>query len=585
VNIDVNTFAIVLGIFYAIQFVIFLIEFYYNRNYKGIDWWLIYAATALFGFLCLLARQIKPIEHVAVFGQNLAFILSSFFIYIGLVRFFGKKEKLNLMIIIFIFFLIPFSYYLFYEDNIQMRTIIIWSTVSIIAVLSAYDLQKYKTKSLEIASNICITVFVAHALFSGSKVLLLLSGSVINSFDSQLFINTSSYVELLIVSLLWTYTLILFINHRLTAEMKQAKDHFEVIFNTTPDAILITEIPGGTITSVNDKFYELTGYSPKESVGSSTVALNFWYDIQERRCFLDKVMEQGYCFDFEAHLWHKDQRKLSGMISSKVITLNEKPQLISIVRDTTERKRWEEEIVRQNKQLQILNNEKDKFFSIIAHDLKSPFNAFLGLTEIMADEIPNLPLIDLIRLANKMRESARNLFGLLENLLSWSMIKQGMTNFQPENIFLQPEINESILIYFDLANRKEIAIVQNVEPDTVVYADRNMLRSLIRNLVSNAIKFTPKGGTVTIFAQILPDNSTQISVNDTGIGISKQMQDQLFKIDSSTSRKGTNGELSCGLGLHLCKEFVSSHNGKIWVESLNGEGSTFFVTLPSVARV
>ncbi|MCK9411161.1 MAG: PAS domain-containing sensor histidine kinase [Prolixibacteraceae bacterium] len=584
-NIDIYTFGIVLGIFYAIQFVIFLIEFYYNRSYKGIGWWLIYAATSLFGFLCLIARQIKSIEHLAIFGQNVAFITASFLLYIGLMRFLGKREKMNLIIIIFIFFLIPFTYFLFLKDNIQVRTIVIWSAVTLIAVLSAYDLQKYKTKSLEIACNISITVFAFHALFSGSKVLLLLSGNVIKTFDSQVFINSSSYIELLIVSLLWTYTLILFINHRLTSDMKLAKDHFEVIFNTTPDTILITGLADGLITSVNDKFEEVTGYSAEEALGKTVFDLNLWEEPEERKVFAKLVQKNGYCSDFEYKCRIRNQNILTGLISSRTIILNNEPYIISVVRDITERKKREEEIVLQNAQLQILNNEKDKFFSIIAHDLKNPFNAFLGLTEVMADEIPNLPLSEVILLAGKMRDSARNLNGLLENLLSWSMIKRGMTSFHPEIIALLPEINESILTYHDPANKKQIGIGLQVTSEMMVYADKNMLRSMIRNLVSNAIKFTPEGGSVIISASVLPDNSTQISIKDTGIGITQEMQKLLFQLDSTTSRSGTNGELSCGLGLHLCQEYVSTHNGKIWVESLNGEGSTFFVTLPSVEQV
>lgn len=581
-NIDIYTFAVALGIFFAIQFVIFLIEFYYHKDYKGLGWWLIYTAAALIGFIFMIVRQIKSIEQIAIFGQNVLFIMSAFFIYIGLMRFFGKRERLSLMVIIFLSFVIPFTYFVFYQDDIQIRTILIWSTVFFIAVLTAYDLQKYKTKSLEIATNICIAAFVGHALFSGSKVILMLSGSVIKTVESQEFINISSYVELLIISIFWTYSMILMINHRLAAEMKLAKDHFEVIFNTTPDPIVITGVGDGFITSVNHKFQEVTGYTNEETRGKTVFDLYLWNKSEEREAFVSTVQKQGYCSDYEAEFRIKDQSIITCLISSRIITLNNESHMISVIRDITERKKKEEEIVRQNKQLQILSNEKDKFFSIIAHDLKSPFNAFLGLTEIMADELPNLPLNEVIKLAGNMRDSARNLYVLIENLLSWSMIKQGMTNFQPEYIALAPEINESILTYIDPAKKKKISIVQNVASETMIYADKNMLRSLIRNLVSNAIKYTPEGGSVTISAKVLPDNSTLISVKDTGIGISKQMQDLLFKIDSSTSRKGTNDELSCGLGLHLCKQFVTSHNGKIWVESYNEEGSTFFAEFPSI---
>ena len=231
--------------------------------------------------------------------------------------------------------------------------------------------------------------------------------------------------------------------------------------------------------------------------------------------------------------------------------------------------------------MQTINREKDKFFSIIAHDLKSPFSSFLGLTEIMAEEIPNLPLSEVIQLAAKMRDSARNLYGLLDNLLEWSLIKQGVTKFSPVQILLYPQIKECTITYLDPMQKKHIQLLIEVPTETKVYADENMLRSLLRNLISNAIKFTHEGGSITIAAENQPDLSCLISVTDTGIGISPVMQKLLFKIDASTSRKGTNGELSTGLGLLLCQEFATRHSGTIWVESKESEGSTFFIQLPS----
>jgi signal transduction histidine kinase len=260
--------------------------------------------------------------------------------------------------------------------------------------------------------------------------------------------------------------------------------------------------------------------------------------------------------------------------------LNEKLQLISIIRNISERKKREELTKIQNAQLQEINSEKDKFFSIIAHDLRSPFSAFLGLTEIMAEKLPNLPISEILLLAAQMRDSARNLFGLLENLLQWSLIKRGIAKFNPGHIALHPEMHECILTYLGALQHKQISIELNVPENESVYADQNMIRSLIRNILSNALKFTPEGGNITISSERLPDSGCVISVRDTGIGMSKEMQGQLFKIGADISRKGTSGELSTGLGLLLCKEFVSMHHGEIWVESTEGKGSTFYVKFP-----
>jgi PAS domain S-box-containing protein len=401
---------------------------------------------------------------------------------------------------------------------------------------------------------------------------------------SPQFINISSYFEIVIISVFWTYAIIMMINQRLTSEMKRAKDHFEAIFNTTPDAIVITNLTDGTITDANDKFYELSGYKPEESLGKTAGDLKLWFDSEKRDNYLSLIKQQGYCFDYEAVFQREDRKKITGLVSGRSINLNEKLQLISIIRNISERKKREELTKIQNAQLQEINSEKDKFFSIIAHDLRSPFSAFLGLTEIMTEKLPTLSGDEILILASQMRDSAKNLFGLLENLLQWSLIKRGIAKLNPEQIKLNPEMHESMLTYLGASQSKRISILLNVSENETVYADPHMLRSLIRNILSNAIKFTPEGGTVTISSERLPDNSCMISVRDTGIGISQKMQKLLFKIGADISRKGTSGEPSTGLGLLLCKEFVSMHHGEIWVESTEGEGSTFYVKFPPAEK-
>jgi len=529
----------------------------------------------------MLTRQVKVLEHFSILCQNILMLLALAFLYIGIMRFLGKKERVNSLIAIFIVFIIPFTYFIFFDDNIQFRTILLWSTMAALSFLSAYNLWLNKPTSLKLATNISVFVFLGHGAFSVVKVLLLLNGSVITDFNSPYLINTFSYFESLVASILWTYSMIMMINQQMTFEMERSKDHFEVIFNTSPDPILITNLSDGTITSVNERFHELSGFEPQEVLGKTTLDLNLWQSLAERDNFISVIRKKGHCSNLEAAFQLKDYSIISCLISSQVIHLNETLQIMSIIRDITLQKKKEDEIVEKNAQLLTINAEKDKLFSIIAHDLRNPFSTFLGLTEVMADELPQMTISETKEMVGKMRDSAKNIFGLLENLLEWALIKQGITGFIPEFIALYPEIQESTKYYLYSAQEKQISINLKVSEEQMVYADKNMLRSLIRNLLSNAIKFTQNGGSVTISAITLPDNSCLISFEDTGIGISEEIQNRLFKIGSNTSRLGTDGELSSGLGLLLCYEFVSRHNGKIWVESAEGKGSTFFVELPS----
>ena len=238
------------------------------------------------------------------------------------------------------------------------------------------------------------------------------------------------------------------------------------------------------------------------------------------------------------------------------------------------------EIQEQSIKFQNLNAEKDKFFSIISHDLRGPFNGFLGLTSILTDGLSNLTQADIHEIAVTMKNSAANIFLLLENLLEWSRLQRGITIVDPGPILLMPMIAESMHYLLDSANNKGIVIKYEIPADMVVHADKFMLASILGNLTSNAVKFTRKGGVVTITAKKEPGNPVEITIMDTGIGMSSKLISDLFRLDVQTNRKGTQGEPSSGLGLLLCKDFIEKHGGRIWVESDIHKGSIFHFTLP-----
>jgi signal transduction histidine kinase len=199
----------------------------------------------------------------------------------------------------------------------------------------------------------------------------------------------------------------------------------------------------------------------------------------------------------------------------------------------------------------------------------------------MSEDLQSLSMAQIQTIALSMSKSANNLYALLENLLAWSRLQRGMTSFDPKSFSLLPKIAESLELVQEMAHRKGIETVLNFQEDLVVFADQNMLESAIRNVALNAVKFTNKGGKITISARAVSRNSVEISIKDTGIGMDREIQNKLFRIDEHNSRPGTEGEASTGLGLLLSKEFIEKHGGKIWVESEEGKGSTFFFTFPS----
>ncbi|HNV53273.1 MAG TPA: HAMP domain-containing sensor histidine kinase, partial [Tenuifilaceae bacterium] len=246
-----------------------------------------------------------------------------------------------------------------------------------------------------------------------------------------------------------------------------------------------------------------------------------------------------------------------------------------------DRNRVENALRESELQLKEINKSKDKLFSIIAHDLKSPFTSIVGYSEILKDYSADCNQQETVNYASIINTSSKQTLQLLENLLDWARLQQGRIVFRPQNLNLHELAYEVVDLVKDIAEQKGISL-QNSIPNTLnAHADKDMIKIVLRNLVSNAIKFTDKEGFVEISSK-LKDKEVSISVTDNGVGISADDIGKLFDISSNFSTKGTNEEKGTGLGLSLCKEFVEMNNGKIWVKSELGKGSNFSFSLPLV---
>lgn len=232
-----------------------------------------------------------------------------------------------------------------------------------------------------------------------------------------------------------------------------------------------------------------------------------------------------------------------------------------------------------NTELKELDATKNKFFSIIAHDLKNPFNALLGLTELMMNQFSNFNPDEVRNMASAMHETSRQTYTLLENLLEWSRLQTGKLNPVIEHIMPDSIVNEVIDQTHAAAKLKGISLIEKLTETKAILADKSMLNTVLRNLVTNAIKFTNYNGTITI-STVLRPAFLEFAVTDTGIGIEPEHLANLFGLDCGLSKRGTANEKGTGLGLILCREFVELQQGNIRVESVVGKGSSFIFTLP-----
>lgn len=239
----------------------------------------------------------------------------------------------------------------------------------------------------------------------------------------------------------------------------------------------------------------------------------------------------------------------------------------------------EKKVEQRTRELQELNATKDKFFSIIAHDLKNPFNALIGFSSYLVESYDETPDDQKLNFLKTMHEAAESGYKLLENLLEWSRAQTGRISWNPEEVFISAIISETKELLQKSAQNKKIEIHTTVGDDVKAFADENMVKTIIRNLLSNAIKYTPEGGIIRIDSEGI-NGMIQLNVIDNGVGIKEEDIPRLFNIGEDFSTNGTNEEQGSGLGLILCKEFAEKNGGKIWVKSEVGKGTSFSFTLP-----
>ena len=406
------------------------------------------------------------------------------------------------------------------------------------------------------------------------------------------------------------------------AELKKSEEKHRLLSENAADIVWMLDLETLAFQYVSPSVEKVRGFTPEEAMRQSLketlTSESYKKSIAELKAAMsDDPLEQEKYNKFRLYEHRqtcKDGRIIDTESRIKFFRDDDgKPIAVhGITRDVTERKRAEQELMSLYEQLKLsnsiiechllqknavidelttikeeleqINAEKDKFFSIIAHDLKSPFSGFLMLTKTMAESIHEFTIDELYDNISKLQSSSLNLYKLIENLLEWSRMKRGVTRFEPENIDFSFIVQNNTHILSDMAAHKDIQLLSFIPENTIVYIDIPMINTVIRNLVSNAIKFTPRGGKIEIGVvdSFSPDgisNELNIFIKDTGIGMDKDMLNKLFQLDQKVSRPGTEDEPSTGLGLLLCKEFIEKNGGKIWVESTVDKGSTFYFSM------
>ncbi len=381
---------------------------------------------------------------------------------------------------------------------------------------------------------------------------------------------------------------------------------FKTLYHHAPCGYLYTK-EDGTLIEMNDTFLAFTGYSREEIIENRrfedflTLGGKIYYETH----FAPLLNMQGEVSQINFDFIRKDETRFPVLINAIKESANEKQHnyIQFIVLDITQRKQYEMElmnakrkseelltqlrnvneeltsniqvIAEQRDQLEKLNTTKDKFFSIVAHDLKSPLNSLKSFSSLLINHIDSLNKDEILTMSKQLRDSVDNTIKMADNLITWAMVQMEDYKFNEETIKVKDITSNICDVYQDVALKKGINVNCSVEDSLTITGDKNQIEFVIRNLVNNAIKFTHKHGFVSLTAKSLPDGQVQISVSDSGVGISDEFKRKLFSISKEQSTIGTDGEKGTGLGLMLSYEFMKLNGGQIDIESSLGKGTTF----------
>ena len=366
---------------------------------------------------------------------------------------------------------------------------------------------------------------------------------------------------------------------------------WELIFDSIPDMVALINLEN-TIVKANKAMRQMVNVGEKSLIGHSCFNL-----MHDKGCATSNCPHLGMIRDRKTHTIQLYEPKFGLYLEISAIPIfdadNNLLGSMHIARNITIQKESEARLQEYNKELEDLNQSKDKFFSIVAHDLRSPFQGMLGFTDLILDELDELSKEEIREYLQKVRDSSYGAFSLLENLLNWSRLQTGRMQYNPSEFNLTEAVAGIISLLNSNAQGKNIQFYSTLSEEYRVFADRQMVHSILLNLATNAIKFTFPGGSVHFDAKIKiidssEDDSTaddqqkqiEISITDTGTGMPAEALGRIFKIEDHFSLAGTSNEKGAGLGLILVKEMAEKHGGTLRVVSEEGKGSTFSFTIP-----
>jgi len=539
-NIDLSTLGVVLAITHLIQVAVFLLQYKVSERNLGVGWFLLWSIAEVVGFTAMGFRAAPSLETYAIFVQNTSIFYGTLCIYIGLFCFFAKKIPWKPVVAVSSAFVLVFAFFVYVRDDPFMRSVIFNGSMACISFLTVYLLLSSRTPSIAKSVIFNASVFFAHGLIFGVRTVLFFLGAPVTDFFKPTAFNYIPYLDGLVVSLLWTFGFIIMINQRLGSETRQDRINLELIFDTSPDAVLISRLRDGVIVRVNAGFTALTGFSGAEAIGKKVIEIGLWLNEGERKKLLQALEGTRSFSNREFGFRRKDGTLFTAIVSAKIIQLKGEEHIISVTHDITLRKLAEERV-------SGLLAEKELILKEVHHRIKNNMTTIKGLLALQAHTLADPAAVRALGDAESRVQSMALLYDVLYRAPDFRRISLAM--YLPSLI---DEIMGSMETGTAVRTEKHIddidLNVETIQP----------LGIILNELLTNIMKYAFEGrtaGLVTVSASLdAAGGRVILIIEDDGNGMPET-------VDFGHST---------GFGLVLVHELTRQIGGAIRIERING---------------
>ncbi len=590
---DISALATMLGLSHLLQVVGLSVQYVVNRTYRGIGWWLLWSASVAAGSAFAVLRHHPELRLLSIVAQNWLIVLGVTFLYVGLMRFYSRRVNRPFVATVIPSYLAAHAYFTLVSDDIWVRSVLVNVALAAISLFTAWELRSARTRGTSTSANFLCGVLLLHGLFFLSRSAVILAGARVTDFFSATPLNIAPLLDGFVVGNLLAVGLIILINQRSYTEMVEARDHFELLFHTSPEAVLITRVEDGVCLDVNQGFEALSGYSRSEALGHAMTDLDIYRSPADRQGIVEALKEKGSVSSVQVPFRRKDGTTFVGSLSARVFSLRGVPHVMSVTRDVTEQRRAEEareESARQiqewnvrlerrvadrTAELRDANRELEALVYSIAHDLRAPLRAVDGFSGLLERELAGRLEGDGVRLLGRVRRGAQRADRLIRDLIQYAGI--GTVPMRPAPV----EMGALARRAFDEVAVEEVRrtfrfTVGELPP---AVGDPELLGNLFRLLLSNAVKFSlPRPERRIEVSGKREGGWAEYRVEDDGVGFNPEYADKLFgvfqQLEVGAEVEGT------GIGLAIAKRIAVRHGGQIRAEGTLNGGAAFTFMLP-----